>query len=90
MGHDPGPPPIRDRVSKYVAGFDEVVRSEGLGIVRTPIKAPLANAFAERFGGTIRREYLDRILIFGRGHLESTLRIYVAHYNGHGPIGLST
>ena len=76
---------IRDRDSKYVAGFDEVFRSEGLRIVRTPIQAPLANAFPERFVGTLRRECLDRILILGRGHLESTLRTYVAHYNGHRP-----
>ncbi len=76
---------IRDRDVKYVAGFDEVFRSEGLRIVRTPIKAPLANAFAERFVGTLRRECLDRILIFGRGDLESTLRVYVEHYNCHRP-----
>lgn len=76
---------IRDRDVKYVAGFDEVFRSEGLRIVRTPIKAPLANAFAERFVGTLRRECLDRILIFGRGDLESSLRVYVEHYNGHRP-----
>jgi putative transposase len=76
---------IRDRDAKYVAGFDEVFRSEGLRIVRTPIQAPLANAFAERFIGTLRRECLDRILIFGRGDLESTLRVYIDHYNGHRP-----
>ena len=61
---------IRDRDRKYAAGFDEVFRSEGIRIVRTPIKAPLANAFAERFVGTLRRECLDRILVFGRRHLE--------------------
>jgi putative transposase len=76
---------IRDRDSKYVAGFDEVFRSEGLRIVHTPIKAPLANAFAERFVGTLRRECLDRTLIFGRRHLESVLETYLAHYNGHRP-----
>jgi putative transposase len=76
---------IRDRDSKYVAGFDDVLRSEGLKIVRTPIKAPLANAFAERFVGTLRRECLDRTLIFGRGHVESVLKTYTVHYNGHRP-----
>ena len=76
---------IRDRDSKYPAGFDEVFRSEGLRIVRTPIKAPRANAFAERFVGTLRRECLDRTLIFGRRHLESVLKTYIAHYNGHRP-----
>jgi putative transposase len=76
---------IRDRDSKYSAGFDEVFRSEGLRIVRTPIKAPRANAFAERFVGTLRRECLDRTLIFGRRHLESVLMTYIPHYNGHRP-----
>ena len=73
-----------------MARFDEVFRSEGLRIVPTPIKAPLANAFAERFVGTLRRECLDRILIFGRGDLESTLRVYVEHYNCHRLPGYST
>jgi putative transposase len=76
---------IRDRDAKYVSAFDEVFRTEGLRIVRAPIKAPKANAFAERFVGTLRRECLDRILILGRGHLESLLRSYVAHYDGHRP-----
>jgi transposase len=76
---------IRDRDAKYVSAFDEIFLTEGLRIVRTPIKAPRANAFAERFVGTLRRECLDHILIFGRGHLESVLRAYLAHYNGHRP-----
>jgi putative transposase len=76
---------IRDRDAKYVTAFDEIFLTEGLRIVRTPIKTPRANAFAERFVGTLRRECLDRILIFGRGHLESVLRAYLAHYDGHRP-----
>jgi putative transposase len=76
---------IRDRDAKYVSAFDEVFRTEGLRIVRAPIKAPKANAFAERFVGTLRRECLDRILILGRGHLESVLRSYIEHFNGHRP-----
>ena len=54
-------------------------------IIRTPVKAPKANAFAERFVGTVRRECLDWVLIFGRRQLERTLRIHVEHYNGHRP-----
>lgn len=76
---------IRDRDSKYAGGFDEVFASEGTAVIRTPIRAPLANAFAERFEGTLRRECLDRTLIFGRRHLESVLQSYIAHYNGHRP-----
>lgn len=76
---------IRDRDAKFADGFDEVFRSEDVQVIRTPIKAPLANAFAERFVGTLRRECLDHTLILGRGHLESVLRIYVDHCDGHRP-----
>jgi len=76
---------IRDRDTKFSAGFDEVFSSEGIRIIRTPIRAPRANAFAERFVGTVRREYLDRMLIFGRRHLDAVVHGYVEHYNGHRP-----
>jgi putative transposase len=76
---------IHDRDSKLTNAFDEVFRGEGISIIRTPLKAPKANAFAERFVGTVRRECLDWMLIFGRRQLERTLRIYVEHYNGHRP-----
>jgi putative transposase len=76
---------IRDRDSKYSGGFDEVFASEGAKVIRIPVKAPLANAFAERFVGTLRLECLDRILIFGRRHLESVLKSYIVHYDGHRP-----
>jgi putative transposase len=76
---------IRDRDSKLTDAFDEVFRSEGISIIRTPVRAPKANAFAERFVGTVRRECLDWMLIFGRRQLERTLRTYVEHYNGHRP-----
>ena len=76
---------IRDRDTKFTAGFDEVFRSEGIRIIKTPVRAPRANAFAERFVGTVRRECLDRILILGRHHLEQVLAEYIAHYNEHRP-----
>ncbi len=76
---------VRDRDAKFTAGFDQVFRSERIRIIRTPIRAPRANAFAERFVGTIRRECLDRMLILGRRQLETVLAEYVDHYNGHRP-----
>ena len=76
---------IRDRDTKFTAGFDEDFRSSGIRTRRRPIRAPRANAFAERFVGTVRRECLDRMLIFGRRHLGAVIHEYVKHYNGHRP-----
>jgi len=76
---------IRDGDAKFSGTFDEVFRSEGLRVIRTPVRAPRANAFAERFVGTIRRECLDWVLIVGRRHLEAVLREYLEHYNAHRP-----
>jgi putative transposase len=76
---------IRDRDTKFTARFDEVFASDGIRTIRTPIRAPRANAFAERFVGTVRRECLDRMLIFGRRHLEAVVHEYVEHYDGHRP-----
>ena len=76
---------IRDRDAKFTASFDEVFRSEGIRIIRTPVRAPRADALAERFVGTVRRECLDRMLIFGQRHLEAVVHEYVEHYNTHRP-----
>ena len=75
---------IHDRDSKFSGAFDEVFRSEGIEIIRTPIQAPRANV-AECFVGTVRRECLDWILISGRRQLKNVLHTYVDHYNGHRP-----
>ena len=76
---------IRDRDSKYSGPFDEVFRSEGIRIVKTPVRAPKANAIAERFVRTVRSECLDWLLILNRRHLEHVLRVYRHHYNAHRP-----
>jgi putative transposase len=76
---------IHDRDSKFTAAFDENFRSEGIQVIRTPIRAPHANAYAERFVRTIRAECLDWLLILGRRHLERVLRAYTAHYNHERP-----
>jgi transposase InsO family protein len=76
---------IHDRDSKFSGPFEEVFRSEGTEVILTPIRAPNANAFAERWVRTVRAECLDWMLIFGRRHLDRVLRTYAAHYNGHRP-----
>jgi putative transposase len=76
---------IRDRDTKFVSSFDAVFTAEEIRIIKTPVRAPRANAVAERFVGTIRRECLDRLLLLGRRHLEAVPAEYVDHYNGRRP-----
>jgi transposase len=72
---------LRDRDTKFTASFDAVMASAGIEVVGTPVQAPRANAFAERWVGTVRRECLDHLLIASRRQLETVLRDYVRHYN---------
>jgi transposase InsO family protein len=76
---------IRDRDAKFTRSFDAVFACEGIEIVKTPVRAPKANAIAERFVGTVWRECLDWLLILNRRHLEHVLRVFVDHYNTHRP-----
>ncbi len=76
---------IRDNDTKFGGAFDEVFRSEGIEVTRAPVEAPRANAIAERFVGTVRRECLDWLLVVNRRHLERVLRTFIGHYNGHRP-----
>jgi putative transposase len=76
---------IHDRDTKFGGGFDEVFRSEGIKVIRTPVRAPNANAYAERWVRTVRADCLDRILIVGRRNLERVVGVYVRHYNEHRP-----
>jgi putative transposase len=75
---------LRDRDAKFTAAFDAVVAAEGIQVLRTPVRAPRANAYAERWVGTVRHEVLDRLLIVGCRQLR-VLAEYVDHYNGHRP-----
>jgi transposase InsO family protein len=74
---------IRDRDSKFTTTFDAVFAGADIRIIRTPVRAPRANAIAERFIGTLRRECLDHILIIGPRHLDAVLREFAQHYNTH-------
>jgi putative transposase len=74
---------IRDRDAKFTAAFDAVFAGADIAIIRSPVRAPRANAIAERWIGTLRRECLDHLLITGPRHLAVILREFVAHYVRH-------
>lgn len=76
---------IRDGAGQFVTAFDEIFRSEGATTIRTPPYTPVANAYAERWVGTVRRELLDRTIVLGTGHLRNQLHDYVEHDNRHRP-----
>ena len=76
---------IHDRDSKFSRAFDAVFSGDGVRVIRTPVRAPNANAHIERWVGSVRRECLDRLLIFNRRQLERVLRVYVRHYNQQRP-----
>ncbi|WP_420444338.1 transposase [Candidatus Poriferisodalis sp.] len=76
---------VRDRANQFVNDFDEIFPSEGLKILRTPVRVPVANAFAERWIGTLRRELLDRTIIWNQHQLEHLVTDYIDHYNAHRP-----
>jgi transposase InsO family protein len=76
---------VHDRDSKFSAEFDALFAGESIRVIRTPVRAPNANAHVERWVGSIRRECLDRLLIFNRRQLERILRAHVRYYNGHRP-----
>jgi hypothetical protein len=72
---------IRDRDAKFTTSFDTVFAAEGIEIVRTPYRAPKANAFAESWIRTAREECLDRLLILGEEHLRRVMREFIAYCN---------
>jgi transposase InsO family protein len=76
---------LHDRDAKFSGPFDQIIRSEGVRVIKTPIRAPKANAVAERWVRSVRNDCLDHVLVLGRQHLEEVLRGYVAHYNAERP-----
>jgi putative transposase len=76
---------IHDRDGKFCDPFDEVLATEGVQVIRTPVRAPRANAFCERWIRTVRTECLDWLFIFSRTHLERVLKVSLRHYNHHRP-----
>ena len=76
---------VRDRGSQFTRAFDEIFRTEGCKVLKTPVRTPVANAFAERWIGTLRRELLDRTIIWNRRQLNNLVVDYIDHYNTHRP-----
>ncbi|MCP4963332.1 MAG: transposase, partial [Actinomycetia bacterium] len=76
---------VGDNGSQFIDTFDDIFRTEGLKILKTPIRTPVANTFAERWIGSIQRELLDRTIIWNRGQLERLVTGYVEHHNTHRP-----
>jgi putative transposase len=76
---------LRDHDAKFCHGFDDVFGAEGVEVLVTPVRAPTANAYAQRWVRTVGAERLDWLLIVGRGHLEQVLGIYLPHYHAHRP-----
>jgi putative transposase len=76
---------IRDRDSKFTAAFGDVLGGNGVRITKAPVRSPRANSYAERYVGTLRRECLDHLLVYGERHLRRILAEYAQHYNEHRP-----
>ena len=76
---------VRDRDATFTASFDELFADAGIAVLRSPPRAPKANAYAERWVSTVRRECPDRLLIFHERQLVRVLADYETHYNTHRP-----
>jgi transposase InsO family protein len=76
---------LRDRDGKFSDAFDHVLAGAGVQVLRFPPRSSKANAFVERWVGSVRGECADRMLILDERHLRAVLDIYTDHYNRHRP-----
>ena len=76
---------VRDRAGQFTASFDEIFHTEGVKVVKTPARTPVANCYIERWIGGLRRELLDRTIIWNEKQLRRLIVDYLAHYNEHRP-----
>ena len=76
---------VGDRGNQFIDTFDEIFRTQGPKILKTPVRTPVANTFAERRIGTLRREVLDRTIIWNQQQLERLVTDHIEHYNSHRP-----
>jgi putative transposase len=76
---------IHDHDAKYGAEFARIAAASGIAVIRTPVRAPRANALCERFLGSVRRECVDHLMIFGERHLGRVLTEYVGYFNRRRP-----
>ena len=76
---------VRDHSSQFTRAFDEIFRTQGPKVLKTPLQTPVANAFAERWIATLRRELLDRTIIWNHQQLQRLIIDYIDHYNTHRP-----
>ena len=81
----PGQLAFHGSPSQFIDAFDEIFRTERMKVLKTPVRTPVANAFAERWIGTLRRELPDSTVIWNRRQLERLVVDYIDHYNMHRP-----
>jgi len=70
-----------DRNSKYTPVFNAISETEGIDVLKTPVRAPKANAFAERWIRSVREECLDQLIMLDQRHLHYVLTEYISYYN---------
>lgn len=76
---------VRDRAGQFTASFDEIFGTEGIKVVKTPVRTPVANCYIERWIGSLRRELLDRTVIWNEPQLRRLVAEYLEHYDEHRP-----